>query len=556
MLTRSSTLRDWGLFILVALLPIIAMGLVAYRAVQNERAAIARAMDRELQSAAAQLTQQYEAKVAHGQQNNEAPPFADRVVLSHSGTLLEPVPPKQPAATAPRSCAGLLARARSDASALRQFLEECEEARGESGRLLWPVFALRSNVTETTLTNWFREHSGALSRAEAAITRREIEASSLPFKAALLRELSSGREPNELPQHILQDQAPRTTNGAARWRESHSLGNLERQDDKVVGFVVHPASLRRAVGQGWPETTDNIEARLVFGEPTSAPSVELLPDGAYLALSWSEANLLDRRTERSTWLLATTAAVGGILALVLAAALFSRMRSERRLSALRTDFVAAVSHELRTPLSSLRMLSELLAEGRVQDEDRTEVHAALAGEAKRLADTVDRLLTFSRMQAGKQKLVRQEVELDVALGEAIDTFERRHPGVDVQRDLPKLRARVDGDALRMVVENLLGNARKYAPEGTPYRVALSRRDGRVRIAVIDHGPGIAKRDRGRVFEPFERADDRLSEATEGSGIGLSLVRHVVRSHDGQVWVEGSEGGGASFIIEIPQEDSA
>src|SRR5262249_15975716 len=108
-----------------------------------------------------------------------------------------------------------------------------------------------------------------------------------------------------------------------------------------------------------------------------------------------------------------------------------------------------------------------------------------------------------------------------------------------------------GGEIRVGMDNVRANAKKYAPEGTPYRVSVRRDAGGVAITVADRGPGIAQRDRERIFEPFERADDRLSRATEGSGIGLSLVRHVARAHGGRAFVESEPGRGARFTIWIP-----
>ncbi|MEQ9318230.1 MAG: HAMP domain-containing sensor histidine kinase, partial [Polyangiaceae bacterium] len=266
----------------------------------------------------------------------------------------------------------------------------------------------------------------------------------------------------------------------------------------------------------------------------------------------------DQLARRSKLVLGGVALGAGLLAVALAALLFSRMRRARQVSALRTDFVAAVSHELRTPIASVRMLAELLAEDRVEPEDRDEVHEALAREAKRLGATVDRLLGFSRMEAGRSRVDRRTTDLCVLVQDAITTFEGRFPEASpVTRRLPAdgLVASVDGEGLSMIVDNLLGNARKYAPDGRPYEVSLRRHDGGVELRVVDHGPGIAKRHQRRVFRPFERADDRLSEATEGSGIGLSLVQHVARAHGGRAWVESELGEGAAFVVWLPQDES-
>ncbi len=229
------------------------------------------------------------------------------------------------------------------------------------------------------------------------------------------------------------------------------------------------------------------------------------------------------------------------------------MRAARRSSALRTDFVAAVSHELRTPIASMRMLAELLEEGRVEPDEQGEVFEALAREARRLGETVDRLLGFSRMAAGRHVIERVEARVAEVVAASVDTFEERHP------DMPRVErafaedamAGIDAGQIRLAVDNLLANAAKYAPAGTPYRASVRRQGGGVAITIADRGPGIARRDQGRIFEPFERADDRLSRATEGSGIGLSLVRHVARAHGGRASVESEPGRGAAFTLWIP-----
>jgi two-component system phosphate regulon sensor histidine kinase PhoR len=260
---------------------------------------------------------------------------------------------------------------------------------------------------------------------------------------------------------------------------------------------------------------------------------------------------------RSRRILVGVGATAAAIAFGLAALLFARMRAARRSSALRTDFVAAVSHELRTPIASLRMLAELLEEGRVPPEEQREVVDALAREARRLGETVERLLGFSRMAAGRYAIERAEADLAEVVAASIDTFEERSPELPtVERDLEAgIVARVDAGQIRLAVDNLLANAKKYAPEGTPYRVSVKRQGGGAAITVADRGPGIHPRDQRRVFEPFERADDRLSRATEGSGIGLSLVRHVAMAHGGSASVESAPGRGARFTIVLPDTRS-
>jgi signal transduction histidine kinase len=225
-----------------------------------------------------------------------------------------------------------------------------------------------------------------------------------------------------------------------------------------------------------------------------------------------------------------------------------------------------VSHELRTPIASVRMLAELLEEDRVEVGEVREVHEALAREARRLGETVDRLLGFSRLAAGKLVMARERGDVAAPVRAAIAAFRERHPGAELTEDLAAdATCEIDAGQIEVVVTNLLENALKYAPKGQPYRVALrassSRAEGAPRgggavVSVRDAGPGIARKHHRRIFEPFERVDDRLNAATEGSGIGLSLVRQIARAHGGDAWVESAPGEGATFFVRIGASSSS
>jgi signal transduction histidine kinase len=351
----------------------------------------------------------------------------------------------------------------------------------------------------------------------------------------------------------------RAADGPVQWRDDRSVGALQRRvDGTYAGFVVHRGAIDRAMGAGWPALPAGMRASLVLGSaPTVGASVRLLEGETRLLLSWSSDGVVAAKTRESLIILLGVVAAAVLIALGLAAMLLGRMRSERRLSALRTDFVAAVSHELRTPIASLRMLSELLAEERVEPDERPEIYGALAREARRLGNTVHRLLTFSRMEGGRARAQLAERSVTAAVSDAVATFGDRHP--DVQLRGPDLDREVvacfDEAQLTMALDNLLQNAHKYASEGQPYEVTVTEDDTEVRVAVRDRGAGIAARDQERIFAPFERADDRLSEATEGSGIGLALVRHVAKTHGGRAWVDSELGRGATFSITWPRSQS-
>jgi signal transduction histidine kinase len=560
---RRSIVREWGLFALVALLPALAVGLLALRALHNEEAAIRRELSLQLEQVAARAQQRYDdalRQLGNGAVKNAV--FADTI----------DVPPQADEPTKPSShqrnskkCDELSAAFRKAESQPRKavaddILKHCRSARTSSGGMLWLIVALDVRQPAASIEAWLREHGAELGAAERAATAMEITQTKT-FDSAergRLHGLLDGKN-DSAASHLLSGRRKEMHIGkpVISWRDARSAGHLTRRSDgRYVGQVVHAGSLARAVRSGWPLLASEMTASLsVRATPPDGPSVELLTKGAYLAIAWRDPQLVEHRTNRSKMVLAGAASLAGLIAILLAALLFARMRSERRLSALRTDFVAAVSHELRTPIASIRMLSELFAEDRVEEAEKDEMHQALAREAKRLSTTVDRLLGFSRMEAGKQRARRQRCDVSQLVADAIDAFEARDPSsAPVERALDDdVSAAIDAGAVSMALDNLLNNARKYAPDGRPYRVSLSKSRTAIRIAVSDRGPGIAPRDQKRIFRPFERADDRLSTATEGSGIGLSLVGHVARSHGGSAHVESKPGDGATFIFELASE---
>lgn len=566
--TTSSKLRDWGLFVLAALLPAAAIGLLGLRALLNEEAAIKREMRVVLEQSAETARRQFETTLGElDTATLSAAPFADH--LSLPADAIQPRP--QPSTGKSKrqrqdDCDNLARQLRSGkepTTARKAILDGCEAAQTSTGRMLWIVVALSKDaaIPRARLEKWLREHGPALSVAERAATRLELDAAAWldePDRAALSALLSSDPEQTSTaPLPSAQRYAMRTGRARISWSEAGSRGLLTRQPDgSYEGYVVHPTSVARALQGGWPRIQSDITARLVIGnKPATAVSFEVLEAGAHIDLAYADPSAVETRTQRSKRILLGVAALAVVIAIALAALLFSRMRAERRVSALRTDFVAAVSHELRTPIASIRMLSELLADGSIDDAaEQTEMHEALAREAKRLGDTVNRLLGFSRMEAGKDNAKLTVSPVATPVREAVATALERHPDTTIDETLDEdIEAPIDAEALKMAVTNLLSNALKYGKP--PYRVRVAREGKGVRVDVEDGGPGLDKRDQRRIFRPFERADDRLSEATEGSGIGLSLVSHVARSHHGRAGVDSELGRGSTFYLWLPIEQT-
>jgi two-component system sensor histidine kinase SenX3 len=219
----------------------------------------------------------------------------------------------------------------------------------------------------------------------------------------------------------------------------------------------------------------------------------------------------------------------------------------------RTDLVANISHELKTPVGAIALLAETLA-----DEDEPEVIARLApkliAEAERLSRIIDELLELSRIELGDQS-VAEVVDVEAAAREAVALHAplAQTRGIPVQLSVAAPHQVVAGNRRQLVsaIGNLLENAIKYSDPDARVELTIGAEGEHVVVEVRDHGMGIPQRDLDRVFERFYRVDKARSRETGGSGLGLSIVRHVMANHGGQVSVSSVEGEGSTFTLRLP-----
>ncbi len=225
----------------------------------------------------------------------------------------------------------------------------------------------------------------------------------------------------------------------------------------------------------------------------------------------------------------------------------------------KTDFVSNVSHELKTPLTSIRMFSELLAEGRVLDKEkqRSYLHIITA-ETARLTRLINNVLDFSRMERGEKKYQFAKCDLVGVVQETVESY-RPHleaNGFKLERDLPQVPLLVNGDrdALAQIVVNLLSNAEKYSNDRKEVRVETCRQSQplpHAEVRVLDRGLGVPPGCEEKIFEQFYRAHDSLSSGIQGSGLGLTLARQIARAHGGDIVCGPREGGGTCFTLRLP-----
>ena len=230
------------------------------------------------------------------------------------------------------------------------------------------------------------------------------------------------------------------------------------------------------------------------------------------------------------------------------------MRRAYKLSRLKTDFVANISHELRTPLTGVRLFAETLRAGRAESpEEVRQCVAMLSAEADRLSRMVERLLDWSRLEAGRTSLELERTEVPVLLAQIGQAFQAQQLPASYQTELdPQLPpVNVDRDAMAQVVLNLLHNAVKYTGEDKRIRVRARRAGRNVAIEVEDNGPGVRPHDRKRIFERFYRAEDLLSRRTEGTGLGLAIAKKIVELHGGRIELDSRVGQGSTFRVVLP-----
>jgi PAS domain S-box-containing protein len=235
---------------------------------------------------------------------------------------------------------------------------------------------------------------------------------------------------------------------------------------------------------------------------------------------------------------------------------FRDMTEERAIEQLRSDLVATVSHELRTPLAAIYGAAVTVRRTDVpmDGETRDRLLEIIEQESSRLAEIVSELLLASHLDSGQLQLAIETVDAKELTQSVVQAARTHLPeGITLEFEAPRRvpAVRADGQQLRQVLVNLVDNAVKYSPEGGPVTVRLRRDDDTVVWSVSDEGLGIPAPERKRVFEKFYRLDPNMTRGIGGTGLGLYICRELVSRLDGKIWVDGNNGKGSTFCVQIP-----
>lgn len=257
--------------------------------------------------------------------------------------------------------------------------------------------------------------------------------------------------------------------------------------------------------------------------------------------------------------LRTSYLIIAILSVLLVTGLFFTYRSVNKameLAKLKSDIVSNVSHELRTPLALIRLYAETLELGRIPDEQKKlDYYRIVRKESERLTALINNILDFSRIEAGKKEYEFQTTDLPSLVHSTMDAYRYQieQNGFTyeehISEDLPPVR--VDREAIARTLLNLVNNAIKYSSSEKYLAVNLYRQNGSVKLDVVDHGIGIARNEQHKIFDKFYRVCDPMMHENKGSGLGLSLVEHIVKAHGGEVSVESTPGKGSKFTVTLP-----
>jgi len=229
------------------------------------------------------------------------------------------------------------------------------------------------------------------------------------------------------------------------------------------------------------------------------------------------------------------------------------LEAQRQLARMQDEFVSTVSHELRTPLGFIKgYVTTLLREDTEwDDETRKQFLSIIDDESDRLRELIDNLLDSSRLETGRLAMTFNLTRLAPIMNDVVQRTQSIHPEmrlkVERESDIPDIE--MDGTRIAQVLENLLTNANKYAPD-SPVTIQARQEGNRLRVNVIDQGPGIPTEHISHLFERFYRIPE-TSSSVRGTGLGLYICRKIIEAHGGEIGVDSKPGQGSNFHFTLP-----
>jgi signal transduction histidine kinase len=292
-----------------------------------------------------------------------------------------------------------------------------------------------------------------------------------------------------------------------------------------------------------------------------------------IRVSLASPEILYARERQRTWLFGALIVASAVAAVTGLFAAWRSFRRQQQLNELKTNFVSSVSHELRAPIASVRLMAENLERGKISEPAKQgEYFRFIVQECRRLSSLIENVLDFSRIEQGRKQYEFEPTNLVALVETTVKLMEpyAAEKGValrletfNIQQRTSNIELNVDGRAIQQALVNLIDNAVKHSAKGETVSVEIETKNGgadtlnpqpsTLNLSVADHGPGIPAAEQEKIFERFYRLGSELRRETQGVGIGLSVVKHIVEAHGGHVRVQSEVGKGSRFTIELPQK---
>jgi signal transduction histidine kinase len=330
-------------------------------------------------------------------------------------------------------------------------------------------------------------------------------------------------------------------------------------DGKSLRFIPHQALLQALGSAGkhlppWADLLLSIDGKKAAGSRTDREVMESLPlrfgNGLRLEIVAARPDMIERDARRQgRW----TLGLLGIAVLTSGASLglmHRSIRRERRLNVMKSQFVASVSHELRAPVASIRLMADALEEEKLSAETVKDFHRLIAREGARLSTLVGNVLDHARIEQGRRVWKMEACDLADLTADTLRVMEplAKEKNITLSSNISPVESSVDAGAIQQALVNLLDNAIKFSPAGSSVETSLTTDGHFWKLAVRDEGPGIPKDEQSRIFERFYRLGDELRRETQGTGIGLSLVKAIAEAHGGRVTLTCAPGEGSIFTL--------
>ncbi|HEV2694787.1 MAG TPA: ATP-binding protein [Verrucomicrobiae bacterium] len=345
----------------------------------------------------------------------------------------------------------------------------------------------------------------------------------------------------------------------ALFKNSFLIPGFAEASVSVDGKSLRPASVRSPA-----------DGQSLLGTGAGLIGDSSRPDAAGFEIKFfltnrSQMLAAERRRAKLFGALVIGAAFTALIGLFATRRAFQR---QEQLNDLKSNFVSSVSHELRAPIASVRLMAENLERGKIPDPARQgEYFHFIVQECRRLSSLIENVLDFSRIEQGRKQYDFEPTNLAALTETTVKLMEpyAAEKGVNLKLETSSsaaengnLEMNIDGRAIQQALVNLIDNAVKHSPKGEKVTIEIKRAAdpinhqlSTINLSVTDHGPGIPVAEREKIFERFYRLGSELRRETQGVGIGLSVVKHIVEAHSGRVIVKSEVGKGSRFTIELP-----